>query len=135
MAMDGFEMARKKAKLTKLSNKIKRLVELHGSVRLEVYGRDYNSGGRNNRSRPYAMRHLYSNGNCTLRYWDDRAEFKGRRRQKSCFMESYSEYHNGDGQTIVKDRTLANTLRAMQRHDKGCYKIKYIYVGKRKIEV
>lgn len=127
-------MARKKAKLTKLSNKIKRLVELHGSVRLEVYKKDYWSGSRKY-DLPYGMRHLYKNGNCTVRYWCERNGFKGRRRQSSCFMEDYCVYRNGEGQEIIKDRSLNNTLRAMQRHDRGNYKIKCIWVGKREIEV
>lgn len=120
---------RKKTPLTKLSKKIKRLVEKHGTVKLEVYG------GR----RPYGLRTLKKNGECVIHYadsdcYDKKDPFAGRGTQHCCFMEDYSVFHNDNGDEIIYT-SLNDTLRAMQRHDSRHYKIKVIRAGGRRIKV
>lgn len=120
----------KKKELLKLSKKIKRLVQIHGQVKLEMY--HYLRGGKT--GGPYGTRHLRKNGNCMMRYYDYETGFKGRGRMSSCFMDDYSVYTNGEGDEIIK-RSLIETLRAMETHDYRCYQVKFIYAGGRKISV
>ena len=92
------------------------------------------SGNSGSNGRPYGMRYLKSNGDCQIHYCDEYSGGRnGRGRQKCCFFESYSEYNNEDGDTIIK-KSLSDTIRAMQSHDNRCYKIKCIIVGGRRIE-
>lgn len=124
-------MARKRKKKTPLnytSKLIKRLLKKHNYVRLEVYSR--NHYGSRSFGKPYGMRHLYANGNCRIRYYDDYdgKGFVGRRRSDSCFMEDVSTFTNGMGD-YIEAKDLNRTVRAMQEHDRGSYKIKKIYAG------
>jgi len=115
----------KKIVLSKLSMKIKRLVEKHGRIRLEAYNRS---------GHPYGMRYLHKSGKCSIRYWTFRTKFVGKQRLDCCFIDDYSVYRNGNNKKIVMT-TLTETLKEMSVHDRGCYKIKYIYAGGRKIKV
>lgn len=119
---------KKKIQLTKLSKKIQRLVKLHGKVKLEVY-----NTGRYNSNNMYGVRYLKENGDCHIHYTNDDG-YNDSGRQTCCFFDDYSTYSNDNGDQIIV-KSLNDTLRAMQYHDRGSYKIKHIYVGKRKIKV
>lgn len=126
-----YKTYKKKIKLDKVSRKIKRLVEKHGSVKLEMY-----HAGRN--GRPYGMRYLKKNGDAKIHYCDWAGGFNGRGKQDCCFFEDYSVYRNEDGDEIIK-KSISDTLRAMQQHDKRGtrynYVVKRIHAGGRIINV
>lgn len=124
-----YKTYKRKIKLNKLSRKIKRLVKLHGKVKLEIWQ------GRGTRNlNPYGMRYLNESGECQIHYCDYANGFNGRGRQKCCFFEDYAVYRNDDGDEKVF-KSLDDTLRAMQRHDGKYYKVRAIHIGKRRIEV